>query len=209
MKWNPTNSNKKRKITYTFIFLVVVLLLIIIPGFYKDNNALTDRAHFDWKGVRPEIRDSILKLDQYGSLMRDENENDPEVSQQCHRQQWILENASESELHILTGFPSGTVKGLAYEGLLSDTNGAQYELLVEVLNDTLSFIRCEAVCNGKMIMLSDYVINQISDIKYPGMGDKPIEITLTEPQRREIIAMYYQRRDRQSFYRKEYLKLTK
>ncbi|RXP52473.1 hypothetical protein EC396_11225 [Lutibacter sp. HS1-25] len=169
----------------------------------------TEKWSYDWKGIRPQIKDSIIELDKYGELTSKSVGVAGITPQQWHRQNWIIENSKESELLKLTDFPSGTVKGIAYEGLLKKDYLKQYDLFKKVLNDTLTFVHYQSGCFSNGFMLSDYIISYKTIIENPELNQNPININLTDSEKKEIIKLMKKRKEKEGFYKEEYLKRLK
>ena len=73
---------------------------------------------FNWQGIRPEIRDTVKLIEQYGSVTSEAVGPAGKTPRQWYRRKWLMKNATESELRKLIDYPNGVVKATAYEGLI-------------------------------------------------------------------------------------------
>ncbi|SNR15117.1 hypothetical protein [Tenacibaculum jejuense] len=195
---------KETSSLFPIVTFFCVAILFIFSNFY------TPKWNFKWKGIRNEIKDSIIALDTYGTITGDAVGYAGRTPQQFYRQKWILKNATPSELYNLLDYPSGAVKAIAYEGLMYNPKVKKYPLFKRSLNDTLTFVFSQYGCEGSGAMLSDYVINFIANID-KGVPPRynPPEIKLSEEEKDEILKLFYKRKAKENYYMKEFYKTLK
>lgn len=194
------------------IFLPI-LTIFIVGVLYFTSFSFSKKWSFNWKGIRSNIKDSIKTLDKYGEITSYAVGYSGRTPNQWHRQNWILKNITRKELLKLIDYPSGTVKAIAYEGLLRDegfTN--KFNLINKSLNDTLTFVHYTSSCSGTGFMLSDYVINFIGNVKksLPPSESKDFpKLNLSKKQIELINSEFEKRKEKLQYYKKEYLKTIK
>jgi len=193
---------KRRKSTILNLNLFLPIITFLVVGFlFAFSNYYTPKWNFNWEGIRKEVKDSILKFDKYGML----SFNDLE---QIERQRWILNNLSSSEYNKLLSYPSGEVKVMCYVGLMRDPMSDKYSLFKGSLNDTLTFVNINLGCFINEFMISDYVINQITNLSgnYPPVFNKELEYNLTQKEKKEILSLFKARKVKEDYYKEEFYK---
>lgn len=196
-----------------FKIFLPVLTILIVGVLYFLSYSYSPKWNFNWKGIRPEIKDSIKSLDEYGEITSNAVGYSGRTPNQWHRQHWILKNANKEEFLKLIEYPSGTVKAIAYEGLLRDEKfDHKFDLITKSLNDTLTFVHYSFSCGGTAFMLSDYVINFIGNINNElpptNIKDYP-KLNLSKKQLASINNTFRMRKEKLDYYKKEYLKTIK
>lgn len=184
-----------------------ILSMIFVAILFAYSNFYTEKWNFDWKGIRNEIKDSIELLDRSGEITFDKTDFSGRKVIEWYRQKWLLENVNELELVKLTDYPSGTVKAIAYEGLIRKSDVDIFPLLEKSLNDTLTFVHYQSGCIVTSIMLSDYLFSYLTNLndELPPIQN-PLEIKLTEKQKSEIVSLFKKRKSKEDYYKEEYFK---
>ena len=194
------------------IFLPILTIFIVVILYFLSFS-YSQKWNFNWKGIRPEIKDSIKSLDEYGEITSYAVGYSGRTPNQWHRQNWILKNVNREEFLKLIEYPSGTVKAIAYEGLLRDEKFDQkFDLINKSLNDTLTFVHYTSGCIGTGFMLSDYVINFVGNInnELPPSNIKDFpKLNLSKKQIESINYKFRMRKEKLDYYKKEYLKTIK
>ena len=195
-----SNAEFKNHLT---VYLPIFTILIIVILYYFSQT-YSDKWNYNWSGIRLEIKDTILEFDKYGVITSNATGYSGETPQQWHRQNWILKNATTSELEKLIDFPSGIVKGIAYVGVLHRTKNKR-DLLNKSLNDTLSFVFYQSGCVSRDFLLSEY-LNIILNIE----NYQPCcSIKLTESERNEFLGKLKNLKSKKEYYKKEFYKRIK
>ncbi|WP_299714985.1 hypothetical protein [uncultured Tenacibaculum sp.] len=204
---------KKRKYPrQKIIHFLPIITFVFVCSMFSFSSFYTPKWMFKWKGIRKEIKDSVQKFDRYGEICFDSTNQFGYKLQNYFTHEWILKNATPSELYNLLDYPDGTVKAIAYEGLMYNLKVKKFPLLNRSLNDTLSFVFFSSGCEGTGVMLSDYVINFIANIGKgvpPRYDYNPPEIKLSEDEKDEILKLFYKRKSKENYYRKEFYKTLK
>ena len=183
----------------SYIFPIVTLVMVLSLLYFSEINY--NKLNFSWKNIRSEIKDSVISLDKYGTLTNGVIGIAGLTPQQWHRQNWIIDNSTESELLSLTDYPSGTVKGLAYKGLIIKNHANQYELLKKSLNDTLTFVHYTSGCIGSGFMLSEYILEYEFVLDTTLVTEKNSRLNLTSSQRTELIGILNKRKKSKHLYK--------
>lgn len=198
---------KKKRYKYKLIHFFPVITLLFVSSMFSFSSYYTPKWLFTWEGIRKEVKDSVQKFDKYGEICFDSTNQFGYRLQNYFTHQWILKNATPNELFDLLDYPDGTVKAIAYEGLMYNPKVKKYPLFKRSLNDTLSFVFFNSGCEDTGVMLSDYVINFISDIDKsipPRYDYNPPKIELSIEEKEEILNLFYKRKAKESYYKKEF-----
>ncbi len=202
-------TRKKTRQKNAFIYLPIVTLLLVGTLYYLSLS-YSPKWNFKWEGIRKEVKDSIIALDVYGEIAFDNRTQSGRKIQQFYRQKWILKNANNKELLKLLEYPSGTVKAMAYQGLVHSPKVKKYPLFKKSLNDTLTFVFYQSGCTGSGVMLSEYVINFISRLsnEVPPILNPP-KIDITSEEKKEILALLEEKKSKETYYQQEFYKTIK
>ena len=116
-------------------------------------------------------------------------------SAQYDRRIWIMKNATESELLKLTEYPNGTIKTIAYEGLLRKPNFAdKNKIVLKAISETEYFTNYESGCFITYMTIGEYIVDyilQIGDLSPPPPpGDFWSKFGLSEKEHSEILVEY-------------------
>ena len=158
---------------------------------------------FNWQGIRPEIRDTVKLIEQYGSVTSKAVGPAGKTPRQWYRRKWLMKNATESELRKLIDYPSGVVKATAYEGLIRKPDSDKYQLLNEALSDTTTFFYYEFGCGGSLMMIGEYLVENvvpISDRLPPLPRGKAVECNLSDTEIASLRRLYDARVDKKVEY---------
>ncbi|WP_075342780.1 hypothetical protein [Tenacibaculum agarivorans] len=189
------NYNPKVSVFFPILTFTCVGVLFIFSNYY------TPKWNFKWEGIRKEVKDSIVKFDKYGMLSYTDVD-------QIKRQRWVLNNLTSFEYNKLLYYPSGEVQAMCYAGLMKNSTLDKYHLFKKSLNDTLTFVTVNSGCFINEFMISDYVINQITNLSgnYPPIFNRKIEYNLTLEERNEILNLYKERKIKEDYYKEEFHK---
>ena len=171
MNTNRRNNNNRNRFSILFPILTIIGIGIVIGIVtnYKPNWS------YNWSGIRSEIKDSIKIAELRGTKSR-----------------WIMKNATESELLKLTDYPNGTVKGIAYEGLLRKKDfDRKTELTLKAINDTIYQIEYPLSCSRWNVYIGEYLVQNILiiDNEIPSPEILP-DFGLTESDKEKILTEF-------------------
>lgn len=144
--------------SYTLIFfpIVTIVLVGLLASF---SSAYRLSWSFDWQGIRPEVRDTVLQIEDSGFVSSGVVGIAGKRPQQWYRRNWLKRNAKEKELIKLLDYPDGAVKATVYESLLMRRTAKEgVELLSKALNDTTTFFYFQSGCIGDVVMLGEYLV---------------------------------------------------
>src|SRR5690606_31557953 len=110
--------NKKRN---RFSIVLPILTIIGIGILFAFSSFYEKSWSFNWNGIRNQIKDSV-QIAENGGISSGVVGYGARKPKQFDRRHWIMQNATESELIKLTEYPNGTVKTIAYEGLIRKEN---------------------------------------------------------------------------------------
>ena len=107
---------------------------------------------------------------------------------------WVMKNATEHELLKLTKYPNGTVKAIAYEGLLRKKSfDKKAELTLKALKDTTYLLNYQSGCIGWNRKIGDYLIQDIlmiDDQIPPPPSEMVTKIGLNELDKKILLTEY-------------------
>jgi len=104
-----------------------------------------------------------------------------------------MHNATESELLKLTEYPSGTVKAIAYEGLIRkrDFNNKS-EIILKALKDNKYLVSYQMGCEGFNMTIGKYLMTfvlEYNDTFYPPTREKD-NFGISELDKEKILTEY-------------------
>ncbi len=183
-------NNKKRNLSPLLLPLFTIIgigFLIVISMYYEPS------WNFNWTEIRKEIKDSI-KLAEYRGITSGTGGMGISTINEVKTRMWIMNNATKSELLELTEYPNGTVKAIAYEGLLRKKKKyKKVELILKAIKDTTYLLSYQSGCIGWNRKIADYLIQDvlmIDDGILPPEAISKIELTELE---KEIILLEYKK----------------
>ena len=148
--------NKKRNrfsIVFPILTIIGIGILFSFSSFYEKSWS------YNWGGISEQIRDSV-KVAQYGGISNGGVGISNRKPKQYDRRHWIMRNATESELLKLTDYPNGTIKTIAYEGLLRRKEFKdKTQLVLKSLKDNEYPMEYQMGCVGTGMYISEYLID--------------------------------------------------
>lgn len=183
---------KKTKRYLIFLSILAVIGFVVLfsfSSFYQKSQI------YNLKGISKQVRDSV-KVAKSRGIAGGTFELPSRALKQLNRCRWIRRNATDLELLKLTEYPDGTIKTIAYEGLLkSQSFDKKKELILKAINDTIYTIYYQSGYSDfdNKITIREYLIENILMIDGPkanfGDGFK-INIELTQLEKKEILTEY-------------------
>ena len=155
-----TKRIKKNKVNRFWI--VFPILSIIGIGFVIIlSSSFEKKWLFNWKEIRTEIKDSI-QIAELRGITNGIGGNGVSTQDEVSRRSWIMKNAKQSELLKLIEYPNGTVKAIAYEGLLRKKDFKnKMELILKTNVDTIYPVYIQTGCLGSKKKLNEYLIQNV------------------------------------------------
>ena len=181
-------------------FLSVFFLFFLLLHF-SFSSSYDKSWNFNWSGIRPQVKDSVLKIKRYGSLVTVPGE-DESLFSQIKTQSWLFKNTETSELLSLLDFPDSNVKALTYSILLKKKKVDKYLLIKRSLKDTLSFVELSGGCLRFDMHLAEYVLKHELNfgLKKP-INSYKIEDDLTFEQIIEIDSLFKNFKVKEELYK--------
>ena len=153
MKTKRRNNNKRNRFSIMFPILTIIgigIVVVLSSGYEKSWS-------FNWNGIRKEIKDSIQVAELRG-ITSGVGGMGVSTKNEVDRRRWIMKNATESELLKLIEYPNGTVKVIAYEGLLRKKEFAdRTELTLRAIKDTNYLVDYQSGCIGWSREIGEYL----------------------------------------------------
>ncbi len=139
---------------FPIIMIVGMISFLMISATPKTNN-------FDWSGIRKNIKDSISKYE-YCSITSGIGGNGIAIPDEIESRQWIMKNATTSELRKLLEYPHGNIRAISYEGLIQKSDYKnKVELILKSLDDNNYPVYYSNGCLGTQIKISEYLIEYV------------------------------------------------
>ncbi|MCH2032286.1 MAG: hypothetical protein MK202_02105 [Tenacibaculum sp.] len=148
----------------TFPLLTIIAVTLLM--YYSFDKSWL----FNWNGIREEIKDTV-KIAQ-NKLVSGRFVGEGGVkSSQYNRRKWIMKTATVSELLKLTDYPNGTIKTIAYEGLLRKPHfHDKSNIALKAISETDYFTNYESGCMVTDMTIGEYIVDyvlQIGDLSPP------------------------------------------
>ncbi len=157
MNTRQKNSNKRNQ----FSILLPILSIIGIGIITVISSAYEKSWTYNWDGIRGNIKDSIKSIE-YRSITSGIGGNGRSTIDEVLKRRWIMNKATESELLKLIEYPNGTVKAIAYEGLIRKRNFKQKtELILQGIHDTNYQVSYQSGCEGWNMEIGEYLVRNV------------------------------------------------
>ena len=180
-----------------------IFLLVFILFTYGFSSSYDSSWNFDWSGIRPQVKDFVLALKNYGLISFGSRGNGKIETVQFNRQIWISKNAFDYELTNLLDYPDGTVKGLSYQALLRKKKKLKFQLLKRALNDSIAFVHFQMGCIGSSLMLNEYLSFFTFD-EFHKEDYSHLRENLTEREFIELKTLFINRKRKEEHYQNLY-----
>ena len=162
MRKTERHNKKRNRFSIVFPILTIIgigIVAVLSSGYEKSWS-------YNWNGISDQVRDSI-KVAEYGGISSGWVGIAPKKPKQYDRRFWIMKNASESELLKLTEYPNGTIKTIAYEGLIRKKDfDKKSELILKAIDDNEFTIEYASGCTGMPMRISEYLVDFVLLINY-------------------------------------------
>ena len=186
-----TERHIRKRNRFPIIFPIVTIIgigiVVVLSSFYEKSWI------YDWNGIRQQIKDSV-KVAEYGGISSGVVGIAAKRPKQFDRRVWIMKNATESELLKLTEYPNGTIKSIAYEGLIRKPEFKnKTDLILKAISDTEYPIEIQSGCVGTNMNISEYLVDfvlYIDDKSPPSPIGFENTFGLSESERNKILAEY-------------------
>ena len=162
--------HRRFKNPYRFSLLLPVVSIAIIGSSLYFGIAYEPDWTYDWEGIRTEIRDSTRLVAERDFISNGVVGNSGRTPLQFYRRKWIMKNATIEVLSRLTKYPNGTVKAMAYEGLIRSSDGLEFELVMSALNERSDLVYYMSGCEEETMLIGEYLVNTLfrDELKIPG-----------------------------------------
>ncbi|MAB47781.1 MAG: hypothetical protein CMC05_04035 [Flavobacteriaceae bacterium] len=165
-----TERHIKKKNRFPIILPILTIIGIgifaVLTSFYEKTWS------YNWNGINEQIRDSV-KVAENNGISSGWVGIAPRRPKQYDRRFWIMNNATESELIKLTDYPNGTIKTIAYEGLLRKPEFEnKVDLMLKAIKDTEYSIFYRTGCEGMNMNISEYLVDLVLLIDDKGLLGK-------------------------------------
>lgn len=183
-----TERHTKKRNRFSMIFPILTIIGIgiftVLTSFYEKSWS------YNWNGISNQVRDSV-KVAQNDGISSSLVGIALRKPKQYDRRYWIMNNATKTELIKLTDYPNGTIKTIAYEGLLRKPEFKnKVELIFKAIDDTEYSISYRSGCEGMNMNISEYLVDFVLLIDDKGFLGKTNKFNLPENDIEEILNEY-------------------
>ncbi len=148
-------KQKRLGLILPFITILCVVLFNITSIISQDSNG------FDWTDIREDIKDSV-KAAVYMGISSGVVGHDAHKPQQFDRRHWIMQTATTVELWRLVEYPEGTIKAIAYEGLIRKLQPSQrINVILQCIRDNAYDIDYISGDESWTMSLGQYIIDHV------------------------------------------------
>ena len=200
-----TMKKRKRIINKPLTYFLPLGTLVIVGLLYFFSISYDPSSNYKWNGIRPEIKDTVLLIKEYGGITSGSVGNSGKTPQQWYRRHWFMKQVKEKELLKLMEYPNGTVKAIVFESLIRKGQQDNYKLIVKALNDTSHFLNYQSGCLGETIMIGEYIVQNVLYIDQKSPPPPPefqIKNRLTGQEIKSIQLIFNERISKKSYYLK-------
>lgn len=149
MVFASTISMKKRKLPKVGnSWFFTAISISILASFMVFNQDWSDDWNYNWKGIRPEIKDSAKQAIAMGIY--------PNTTRG-----YVIDNSSISELEQLTQYPLGDMRALAYEALLKRQGYSKKIQLLQLIEKEEGYCSYINGCIREELPIKNYIFNYI------------------------------------------------
>jgi hypothetical protein len=186
---------KSTNVFLPLVSLFCIILLFSSSSFYQDNWS------FNWDEIRIEVKDSILIYERHpitSGVAGEGVSTAPEVKTRL----WIMNYATIHELLLLKNYPDGTIKAIAFEGLIRKRDFSnKKEIILEAINynkvksasDNEHIVAYQSGCLVFDLSLGEYLVIDVLhlDKSYPTPpSSSRLDIGLSDTDKQEILEAY-------------------
>ena len=138
------------------------LLIVVTFFFFFISDAVSEQKkpenQFNWSGIRPQIKDTVIALSDYGCITNYRVGLFGDISYQWYRANWFKENASAEELKQLLYYNDGVIRGYAFDGLVLKKDTMIFEYMKDSFNDSIIVYTLYG-CVGTGVQLWEYYLS--------------------------------------------------
>ncbi|WP_408038789.1 hypothetical protein [Tenacibaculum amylolyticum] len=167
--------------------IIGIGIIFIISLFYEKSWT------YNWSEIRQQIKDSV-RIAEHDGISSGVVGYDARKPAQFDRRHWIMKNATTSELLKLTEYPNGTIKTIAYEGLIRKREYKNKNaLILKAIADTEYPIHYQSGCVGSSMNIGEYLVDvvlQIGDNSPPPPKGFGLKFGLSEKECLAIVTKY-------------------
>lgn len=162
------------------------LLIKEFKSYLKDTIIVTLEKDFDFSNIRNDILDSLVLIEKINGISSGIVGYGGETPKQWYTRQWILKNATESEMISMIDYPNNAIKAIAFEGLYKYGYNDIYRVLNKIIDFNNRVLYYQQGCEGDVIDLAEYCYSNIMHYQLPGQPpwkqDDEVKVKLTKEQ---------------------------
>ncbi|MCF8277810.1 MAG: hypothetical protein K9J17_13835 [Flavobacteriales bacterium] len=201
------HSVRKSKTLIFGLLPVLTVVLVSTVTFYATT--YYPSWDFNWNGIRPEVIDTVNKLDFYGYISSGSEGLSGTTPVHYETRYRLMSMASDQELYKLLDYPQGAIKATAYEALLHRKKYDHYELILKALDDTTFFVDYRSGCVGDMLLLAEYIswntVYCLTKDCPPYTDEIKEKLPMTEDQLSRLRKLYAERISKKDYYFRTYM----
>lgn len=181
--------DKKQSNRNVLLFVISMIIIIGVTAFFLFQ---VNEKELLWNGVRSEIKEKV-EVAQHDLTSLDFLLAKDSVSAHRKRSEEIMSKATVSELLKLTKHSSGTIRAIAYEGLIRRSEFEDKEkLILEAISDSVYFVGLDTGCESTDVTLGAYLIDYVLQLnnERPPFPIEKQDFGLTESQEKRILTVF-------------------
>jgi len=168
MKKNQRYNKKEKRFLFIFPILIIIGVGCVLTFSLLYKKSWT----YNWTDIRKQIKDST-KIAEYSLISSGTSIYYSNRPKEFDRRLWIMKNATELELIKLTEYPNGTIKTIAYEGLMRKKKfDKKFDYILKAIDD----VKYPVYVAETKMNISDYLIDFVLYIDKnsppPPVGDR-------------------------------------
>jgi len=188
----PRYHIMQNRFSILFPLLIIISLgiaIIISSSFEKGWS-------HNWSGVSSSVKDSVLMAKNIG-YTGGIGPNGRSLKKYAESRNWIMTNATESELLNLTKYPNGTIKAIGYEGLIRKNKfNEKVDIILKSIDDKEFKVFYSMGCQGYELEISEYLMRFVlmdENELPPNEQELDIDFGLSQSDKTKIMTAYIER----------------
>jgi len=151
---------------YSFISLLLIALFLLYQLSFEEYRWL------NWDNLNPDLKELVLGIERRG-LSSGIGAEGISTEWELKEQNQLIQLCTVPELIFLKEYPNGSIRSLAYQGLILNTEYPQkLQLLKEAAKDTMYQVAYQAGCLAYEMTIPEYLLNIVFKEEYDLLPDQ-------------------------------------
>lgn len=188
------------------VYVPTLVCLCLVGVFLSFTSKFNKNWNYNWHGVHLELREKVKYLEERDWAVESNNKEKFKVLVDART--YIIDSTSTTELEILSNYPNGVIRTLAYKGLLKQNIPNKIDWIERAINDTCYIVIIPQECRDHFAtiseMLFDYYIYNPELTEENRIQNFQAMYGLTRKETEEIFALYKEREGKRYEYIEKY-----